>query len=854
MNDRAAKPAPDASDWVADRHGEHVLLRRRGAGAGKDSLIGWPPPVPGQVFVLVSPDAAPDSSLIDVLPSLLLRHVVAAGVDSVRIGLPGLGKDPVVPQALADVLKVDLFAPDGAFLIAPGAALYAGHPAAGWRRFRPNLPPVFGGLRHPVPQWEPSMPASPVSPAGAVAEPVPAGVYVRDTGERAATMGDKAFAVPVDPTQPKVVVGQQGSVPGPAATADVVRGLATGPLRLVPLTAEPLTHAWLAEFTKFLGRDVTVATVGSLPYRPFATVLRQRADGGQEVVEALAPPPGWTRSGPRTYRLGDVVADVVPSGLVLGTGPGDSAADEAPFDPEGWTLHLGVPGQPISPDVLTAAETLLDSLDGATRETARPRLVGTLDDRAHALLGPNAVTRVRPPQPAPPAMPRVSRPKPPAAPPSVPPSAAPPLPPAAPPGRRGPVAPPGILVSAAPVPTVSGLSTRKSPPAPANTAPSRPPAGDPPSLRTAGSQPPPPPRPPVDAGATVPELPVTPQRTDESSPYAESATERLVMPTAPPETTLSAPAPAPAAQAKPDPEDQPPDEVDVPAEPEPVPAGPALVIPDRASTNAEQTRFAAAAGEAFGEALATVNAALATWPSMRQENTPGVKADYVAVCLYLGNGPGGAAEVNRAVRTGREASVDGQIPCLASGLRRLPTHRRAVLRQGKGGKSLERVSTPGALLTEPGFLAGSIDLDVTVPGADLDVLIWPASARRTSELADGRSLNEAVFLAGARFKALAVRTAEAAGESTVDGPVAPQVAALFRELAPGEPASSSGDLDEQDLAVLAKLDKVLARRQRTALRVLDDPSVVSRLTTSMVEWDESMAAPAGTGRTATLTS
>src|SRR5216117_2491669 len=100
---------------------------------------------------------------------------------------------------------------------------------------------------------------------------------------------------------------------------------------------------------------------------------------------------------------------------------------------------------------------------------------------------------------------------------------------------------------------------------------------------------------------------------------------------------------------------------------------------------------------------------------MRQEEASGAKADYVAVCLYLGRGPGSATEVNAAVRTGNETSYSGQVACLASGLRRLPTHRRAVLRQGGTGRSPEWSSEPGAILTEPGFLTGSMDLDVTVP-------------------------------------------------------------------------------------------------------------------------------------------
>ncbi|HYQ63819.1 hypothetical protein [Actinophytocola sp.] len=275
----------------------------------------------------------------------------------------------------------------------------------------------------------------------------------------------------------------------------------------------------------------------------------------------------------------------------------------------------------------------------------------------------------------------------------------------------------------------------------------------------------------------------------------------------------------------------------------PAPAGKALVVPGRNSTAGEQARFVSAAGEYFSEALATVNAAMATWPSMRVDDSPGVKADYVAVCLFLGRGEGSALPINGALRVGQAGALDGQVPCLMSGIRRLPTHRRAVLRQGRVNESLEHQSTPGTVLTEPGFLAGSVDLDVTAPGADLDVLIWPSSARRTSELMIGRSVDEAVFVAGARFKALAVRTAEEDDEETEDdgSPQAPRIAVLYRELAPGETPTTT-ELDERDLAVLAKLDSVLARRHQGQLRLVEDPEVAARLTTSMVVWQQEAAA------------
>jgi hypothetical protein len=266
-----------------------------------------------------------------------------------------------------------------------------------------------------------------------------------------------------------------------------------------------------------------------------------------------------------------------------------------------------------------------------------------------------------------------------------------------------------------------------------------------------------------------------------------------------------------------------------------------LTIVDRSSTAAEQTCFTAAAGAELGEALATVNSALATWPSLRQERTPGFKDDLVAVCLYLSRCR--AAVVNEAARAGVAAPIEAHLPSLASGIRRLPVHRKVVLRQATTTGTTDSCSRPATLLTESGFLSASMDLDVTVPGAEIDVLIRPATAHRISQFRSGRGAEEAIFVAGARFKALALRRIERSADPKAGETVeAPRVAALLRELAPDEHASVC-DLTERDLDVLAKLDRVLAHRQEHALRLVEAPGAVGRFTTTMVEWRASAPDP-----------
>ncbi|ANN21671.1 hypothetical protein SD37_09620 [Amycolatopsis orientalis] len=799
-----------AGDFVVERRGAHVVVRRIGEADAGRGPIGWPEAVDGHVFVLVSPDAAKDASLTTALPGLLHRFVVAQEVKAVRIALPGFGRDPFLPQALADALKIEVHVPDGSFVVAPGAFLYAGHGTGGtgWLRFGPGVPACLGGKRYPVPVWEAALPDNPVAMAHAVVEPIPAGLLVRRPEGRPAAPGDEAFSVPADAAAVSIVVGAQDIAPDVGAVSTVVVRLASIRTRLVSLSTVTSAHAWLSELVKSLGRNVTVTVSpreAEKRYRPFVVKLLQRVDGTQEVSEAAAPPKGWQQSEALRYRRGRVLADVVPSGLVLRTGAGDPSASVPPFDPEGWTLYLGTAGELIGPDLLSAAEALLGELAPEIRRVARLRLLGVLDEKTRELIDrrpaiatrpvPAAEPEQRPETPIAPSSPAISQPAP----------AIPVAEVARPQG--GPVMPSALMVSSAPVPTVSGSASALPQQEPVAEAPPAPVEAEPPAL--------------AELSGTASE------KLGDTVPAGESPLNH--------EPAESGGAPEPAG----------------PATPRPAP-GSALVVADRASTAAEQSRFAAAAGDVYGEALASVNAALATWPSMRGQADAAVKADYVAICLYLGRGRGGFDDLNTAVRGGAAGEIDGQVHCLASGLRRLPTHRRPVLRQGKDALGLERAIEPGSILTEPGFLVGSMDLDVTLAEADLDVLIWPATARRTSELLIGQPVNEVVFFAGARFKALALREAEAIGDEPEDELTAPRLAALFRELAPGEEVSAPGELDDQDLAVLAKLDRALERRRRGALRVIEERDLMNRMTSSLQEWHEEVSAPAG--RTFTLAS
>ncbi len=303
-----------------------------------------------------------------------------------------------------------------------------------------------------------------------------------------------------------------------------------------------------------------------------------------------------------------------------------------------------------------------------------------------------------------------------------------------------------------------------------------------------------------------------------------------------PEALVAPPEVVVAPEVEPQPEPEP-----IPVPVQPVRNGPAepIVLADRASTVGEQTRLSDSAGPRYTEALATVNVALSAWPMLRPE----AKADYIAVCLYLGNGEGGATELNTALTTGGTVAFEGYLPCLMSGLRRLPTHRQVVLRQENLDDGDEFPFPAGTVLMEPAFLSASARLDVTTAAASLDVLIWPASARRTSELVMGRPIDEAVFPPGRRFKVLATRTdtEEPVDGDEIEGPRAPRMALLARELLTAEDPHTA-DAEARDTVALARLDRALAARRAAEARLVDDPDVVARLTTPLT-----LAAESGHG-------
>ncbi|NGY65981.1 hypothetical protein G7043_44555 [Lentzea sp. NEAU-D13] len=784
-------------DLVVEWRGPHTLIRSRDEVPGAADLLGTIPWVPGSVLALASASAHRHSGLFVAVRDWLsaLRSTPGgAGLKAVWLAVPDLGNPDgtSVPwlHGLAVDFEVDVIAPHGG-LTTVGAGVYVNRSegGVGWRRFGPSGNGGVVSSRFPVPTWEHQLPDGQITAAGLVTEIVPAGLAVRPAGLPALSHASPAFRVPLHPRIPKMVVGQPGVEVAAKAVAQLVGDLPESmrkALLYVPVSPSAAAPEWAAELAHLLGHDVMITagletmnsagairTVvlgqhGEQVLVPLAALLRQRPGAAApEVVGIASPPPGWEKHGPRSYRrLGDESSSPLAEVLPGGLhvrSEGDQPTLPGRLDSRTWTLAVGGAGRQVTDSELAAVRELISGLTPHQCHTAEVHVLGTAEPDGLAALG--AIVR---------SVGATLKHEP----------------------EVAPAEPVGEEV--APVP----LSRRLDPDG--------------------------------DAGSTAepveqPEIPPAPV------PRPAPARPPIAV-TAMPVTTVSGPTtakpnPEPATQQEPEPEPEP----EPVAEPEPEPQaeepvvvarprpGKPVELADRPSTPAEQTRLATSAGAHYTEALAAVNVALSAWPMLK----PDAKADYVAVCLYLGRGVGGAVSLAESLAEGREP-FDGYLPCLVSGLRRLPTHRKVVLRQERVGK--ESPYTAGSVLCEPGFLSASAELDVTTASADLDQLIWPVSARRTSELIMGRTVDEVVFPVGRRFKALALRTHEPEDGT---GPRAPRTALLSRELLPDEDPQSPQAL-ERDRTVLPRLERAWQDRQIAELRLVEEPDALARLTTPLM--------------------
>jgi hypothetical protein len=233
-----------------------------------------------------------------------------------------------------------------------------------------------------------------------------------------------------------------------------------------------------------------------------------------------------------------------------------------------------------------------------------------------------------------------------------------------------------------------------------------------------------------------------------------------------------------------------------------VPVGPA-----HRSTEAERDSVRAYLAERWDHHSGAVSRALTRVPALRSSTHPEeAAADLAALHAYMTSTGG---ESHRALRESLDAGSTELVAflgCLASGLRRLPSYRGAVVRSAGGVlREAAELLLPGEELGEAVPVSG-VALDKGYPSVPADhYLIWSMTGRRASSLlgdsesgaaagAPASPADEVLFAPGTRLRVLAVD--DRAGATLV----------LLRELHESAPPNATpGQLDDADSAVLKRL-------------------------------------------------
>ncbi|MBD0693996.1 hypothetical protein BG452_43005, partial [Streptomyces sp. CBMA123] len=614
------------------------------------------------------------------------------------------------------------------------------------------------------------------------------------------------------PGTPVLVVGRPDAPLPPVAD---VAAIATAAARLGPPGTSPadllVSAPWAgtsalvtltAVLAAALGREVraavglptrtahgwssrVLAADGAQAWEPWLTELTASPALGRVIASAWRPlPAAFAACGPALHQapVAGWRLEAVPAGLWLR--PEEPPSDRSPRlldpDPARPTLIAGSADRTAPAEVLD----ILDDLVSALTDPGAP---------APRLLLPGAPA-VRRPHAAGPATPAPATPAP--ATPETPDSPSPQAGQCAPDsGSEPPVLPEPITPATAP--TTMTEST---------TAP------DSPTPRTSQAAPTPGPAAPETPDTPTPQTTLPPTGNDSESPSLPEPATPATAPTTTTESTTAPNSPAPqTSQATPSPESgttltPAPDPTgpetpnsptpQAPQAPEAVRAIPRLLVPPaaagRVSTAAERAAFRALLGAHFHRYASRAEQAALRMPALRAQARDDLKDDLAAVYLHHADTgiPVHRAELVEAAR--RSGAGDGPLACylacLGSGLRRLPNHRGAVLLGAEAGEGVLGQYARGTLLVEPAPVVGTAEAEV-VPGTDVEFLVWSATGRRTSVIAEDGD-PEVVFPPGTHFLVLDVLPA---GE---DRPAR----VLLRESGPAAAPDEAGD--EQDRARL----------------------------------------------------
>ncbi|MFG1610214.1 hypothetical protein [Actinoplanes sp. NPDC049265] len=285
----------------------------RGTDGPPEAVVTALPREPGRHTVIV---AADPPLPVDELATILGQRL-PVGCESIRLVLSDAGR-PDVARPLSDRLRIEVVAPSGAVTLLSGGRVFVS--GGGWTAYRPGQPPERQGPRHPAPGWE----ADPVPGFAAT----PSGLWLH--GSAGPLPPPALLAIPVDPTQPAVVVGH----PAAPLTLDLVDALERLPkavrrrMLLIPYGPDSAQTHRIAE--RLAARDggtvevlagvpdtgpggepvlTTVDAAGHRGWQPLTSRVRYRAAAAPEVTAHRLP------SGRGT--LGDLVVSPVRAGLWL---------------------------------------------------------------------------------------------------------------------------------------------------------------------------------------------------------------------------------------------------------------------------------------------------------------------------------------------------------------------------------------------------------------------------------------------------------------------------------------------------------------------------------------------------------
>jgi hypothetical protein len=276
------------------------------------------------------------------------------------------------------------------------------------------------------------------------------------------------------------------------------------------------------------------------------------------------------------------------------------------------------------------------------------------------------------------------------------------------------------------------------------------------------------------AGSAVPAVPLAPGHTIASTqvvapPASEPipAPDPVRPPTAPALAPHSPPAPAPTSAPTPAPKPT----TRSGARVQPVPSPETTAVPLSRSLDLERQWLRRNLAGQYDATVGSVARILSEFPGLRAGGAPAadVLVDLVAVQLYLSGHTRGFDDLVRSGAAGPHVPL---ARCIASGLRRLPSHRGPVLVRVELTERELRWYGGRKVVTEWAFAPCVTGGRLRLPGS-VEVLIWSMTARRTHLVAPEHP-DQAVFLPGTSFKVLSATADE-------DGP-----RVLLRELSASE--------------------------------------------------------------------